>query len=602
MLLARVLELWDQVPDAAARIGADHVRVYEQAVAAAEDAGEDQRGLAFANAAISELDEAAEPTRMALLLQRRYILRKQLGLPLSDDDLERALQLVPEGAAPQARARVLLAVSNVDQDRTGTKHRLWAQEALRISRATGDLSAQANALLTIAMADSDPGAQAASGSEVLAMIAQARELALRAGAYQTACRAAVCESHLLCGSGEYERAAAVARQGIADSEQYGLARTYGAFLAINVVEPLLALGAWDEGLRVTGQALDLMPPPMTKVALWLASGLIAVGRGDTETAASHTAAGRVMLATARYQDQYHLPLAWLDIAVQLASGDPAAAVAAAVAACGSCDLRQSSPRYVWPFLVFAARAASALRAAGAAGSADAAALMERAREVAGVTQVHGPVQRAWQLTFTATGPPAGLTGTGRLQAWDAAVAAWEAVSQPYETATALADAARTALLSSGGATPRTPRGMSDKGPRVSDMLGAGAGGGGLAMREDAARRLRRAAPLAEGLHASLLAGEIAALARRTGITLNDGNCAGAARSAGGGQPGLGLTAREFEVLRLVAAGQSNQAIADMLFISRKTASVHVSNILGKLGAASRTEAAARAHALRLFDG
>ena len=55
------------------------------------------------------------------------------------------------------------------------------------------------------------------------------------------------------------------------------------------------------------------------------------------------------------------------------------------------------------------------------------------------------------------------------------------------------------------------------------------------------------------------------------------------------------------MLRLVAAGQSNRDIATGLFISPKTASVHVSNILAKLGASTRTEAAAKAHALRLFD-
>ena len=66
---------------------------------------------------------------------------------------------------------------------------------------------------------------------------------------------------------------------------------------------------------------------------------------------------------------------------------------------------------------------------------------------------------------------------------------------------------------------------------------------------------------------------------------------------GGDQPTgvLGLTARETEVLRLVAAGRSNREIAAELFISAKTASVHVSNILAKLNAASRTEAAAIAH-------
>ena len=55
------------------------------------------------------------------------------------------------------------------------------------------------------------------------------------------------------------------------------------------------------------------------------------------------------------------------------------------------------------------------------------------------------------------------------------------------------------------------------------------------------------------------------------------------------------------MLRLVAAGRSNREIAAELFISPKTASVHVSNILGKLGAASRGEAAAQAHHLQLFD-
>jgi DNA-binding NarL/FixJ family response regulator len=58
---------------------------------------------------------------------------------------------------------------------------------------------------------------------------------------------------------------------------------------------------------------------------------------------------------------------------------------------------------------------------------------------------------------------------------------------------------------------------------------------------------------------------------------------------------LGLTAREAEVLRLVAAGRTNREIASELYISAKTASVHVSNILRKVGATTRGEAAAIAH-------
>jgi DNA-binding NarL/FixJ family response regulator len=62
---------------------------------------------------------------------------------------------------------------------------------------------------------------------------------------------------------------------------------------------------------------------------------------------------------------------------------------------------------------------------------------------------------------------------------------------------------------------------------------------------------------------------------------------------------LALTEREREVLTLVAAGRSNGQIAAQLFISPKTASVHVSNILAKLGVGGRVEAAGVAHRLGL---
>jgi DNA-binding NarL/FixJ family response regulator len=62
---------------------------------------------------------------------------------------------------------------------------------------------------------------------------------------------------------------------------------------------------------------------------------------------------------------------------------------------------------------------------------------------------------------------------------------------------------------------------------------------------------------------------------------------------------VGLTPRELEVLRLLVAGKSNRQIAEQLFISGKTASVHVTNILAKLGVHSRLEAAARARELGL---
>jgi DNA-binding NarL/FixJ family response regulator len=59
-------------------------------------------------------------------------------------------------------------------------------------------------------------------------------------------------------------------------------------------------------------------------------------------------------------------------------------------------------------------------------------------------------------------------------------------------------------------------------------------------------------------------------------------------------PPHGLTPRELDVLRLIVDGQSDRAIADTLFISRRTASKHVSTILAKLAVATRAEAAVRA--------
>ena len=89
------------------------------------------------------------------------------------------------------------------------------------------------------------------------------------------------------------------------------------------------------------------------------------------------------------------------------------------------------------------------------------------------------------------------------------------------------------------------------------------------------------------------AGAVTALARRGRLALADGAAPPPAAAA--------LTPRESEVLRLLAAGRTNRQIGAELFIAEKTASVHVSNILAKLGAASRGEAVAVARTAGLLD-
>jgi DNA-binding NarL/FixJ family response regulator len=95
---------------------------------------------------------------------------------------------------------------------------------------------------------------------------------------------------------------------------------------------------------------------------------------------------------------------------------------------------------------------------------------------------------------------------------------------------------------------------------------------------------------ATGLGARLLVDRLTALTQRAGF---------AVPSQSTPTPLAGLTSRELEVLQLVAAGRSNGEIGTALFISTKTASVHVSNILAKLGVSGRGEAAALAHRLGL---
>jgi DNA-binding NarL/FixJ family response regulator len=164
---------------------------------------------------------------------------------------------------------------------------------------------------------------------------------------------------------------------------------------------------------------------------------------------------------------------------------------------------------------------------------------------------------------------AGEAAAGEAAAWEQAAAAWEEAREPYPLAIALFRAAEAALASGSA-------------------------------KEAAVTRLRRAADIATDLGARPLGDAVTLLARRAGIRTDGAAAAQRASAAGQQATGAGLTPRELEVLRLIAAGMSNARIAGELFISPKTASVHVSNIMSKLGATNRGEAAATAHRLRLL--
>jgi DNA-binding NarL/FixJ family response regulator len=121
-------------------------------------------------------------------------------------------------------------------------------------------------------------------------------------------------------------------------------------------------------------------------------------------------------------------------------------------------------------------------------------------------------------------------------------------------------------------------------------------------RPAATTSLRAALAIAGELGAEPLAETVTALARRARLEVAETDRAMPSRPQLPERAAArGLTAREVEVLRLVVDGATNRAVARRLGMSEKTASVHVSRIIGKLGAGNRGEAAAAALRLRLLD-
>ncbi|MFI7131874.1 AAA family ATPase [Nonomuraea sp. NPDC050153] len=572
-MLSRVLELWDQVPDAVERIGCDRTDVLRNTATVAHLAGEYERAIALASAALAEIDRDADPIRAAKLLRQRGLTRYDLGRPGFLDDLREAAALVASDEPSNLRAQVLETLSRMLHGREAWSERLaTGRLAMEIAHELGDRRVEAHALIDLAWARfgfSEIDAQ-------MEAFAEARRIAGGDRAFNALMRCAISESDALEGAGRHERAARVARDGIEEARQYGLARTSGAFLSINLAEPLVSLGQWEEALEVVEHALDLAPPAPYQASLQGFAVDIALARGEFDRAERLLGSSRGVLSRGTFRDQTVLPHLCREVRLLQARGELEAAVEVAARAMEERDLLDT-PRYSWPVLVTIAdllasvaphpgRAWASAPAGGATPLAMlGAALLERLRALGREVEADGDLQHAHRLTFAAlTGHEAddgaGEPGAWQFKAWDQAAGAWAALRQPYAEARCLVGAAQAALA--------------------------------CGDRQEAAARLGRARELAGRLGATPLLEQIDAVRRRARI--------GGAEEAADGPP-LGLTARELEVLREVADGRSNREIAEALFISAKTVSVHVSNILAKLGVATRGEAAATAYRLRLFD-
>jgi ATP/maltotriose-dependent transcriptional regulator MalT len=551
-MLELVLDLWEGTPDAAAHVATDRVGVIEIAAEAARLAGGPERGLPLVETALSGLDEACGPELAASLLQLRAALRQQLLLLGQVDDLETALRLAQRPTRVRARILGQLVRALMMRD-LYEQARPLATELQELALRLEDQGYQIEAQICLAQLDRHD-------RDIMADLQAAAGAARRIGSGPLEMLARCEITNTLEARGEHETAIEAGREALGRAGQLGLARYVTAPIAGNLAESLVSAGRWGEALEIIDDGLSRNLAPFERECMLTCRGQIAAARGDQETAAWMVAELRSLPAT-EAETHRAFPLARLDIEVRLAGGDLDGALAVARTVPGV--RAESDPRYLWPLLAAAMRACADATVTGQAGrTGDLATLRDGLEQRAAGTVQPGPVERAHTAVFIAEAARA--AGRLDLAEWDAAAAAWDAIGQPYLLACALLQAARAAV--------------------------------GEGDRAAAVDRLPQAAELAARLGARPLQQEITRLARRARIDLP--HAAGQARPVAP----FGLTARELEVLRLVAAGRSNQQIAAELFISPKTASVHVSNILGKLGVTSRVEAAATAHRLHLLDG
>ena len=198
-----------------------------------------------------------------------------------------------------------------------------------------------------------------------------------------------------------------------------------------------------------------------------------------------------------------------------------------------------------------------------------------------------PGARAWLATAVAEAGR--LDGVIDPEPWIEAVAAWDLAGDPAEGAYARYRAAETTLRKLGVKAAVGPELIAAW--RTATRLGAGWLREAI---ETLARRARIALAMAPASGGPIKSDE-------PGSPSSDQDVPGRISVARRAPSGHGLSAREIEVLRLVAAGRSNGEIGEELFITRKTAGVHVTHILDKLGVSNRVEAAMAAARLGLID-
>jgi DNA-binding CsgD family transcriptional regulator/tetratricopeptide (TPR) repeat protein len=568
----RALTLWEQVPEPGKPQGLDRVDLLARAAETAAFIGAPERAIVLLEQAIGSVDPTMEPVRAAVLLA-------QLGLDCDHagreadalaafEEAERLL----DGAPPSAeRARVLAGHARTLSLTWHTSQAVsCCEEAIAVARAVGARAEETHALSTLGACLDDLGQL----DRAIALHRQARRIAEEVGDAEAIVRTYTNLSHALEQAGEIHEAIDDAREGYQRAHQLGLERATGSYVASNLAAMLLFTGQWDECARLTTALLEV--DSWCPFHVHTTRGLLLTRRGE------FTAAGREFDQAERLIPPAQQWSVWVGRA-QLALWEGRHDQAATAVTESLRWITERHPDGI-PAQLLCLCYAPALQLE--ADRAELAAAQRTPDDVTRACRRAAPVIAALDRLSSSPSPPARipvvasnlllaraeqsrLEGRSDPERWRAATVAWERLAYPFEAAYVRFRQAE-ALLASG--------------PH----------------HKQAESVLRRAHQTAVVLGAGPLRREIELLAQRGRLHLGEPiDTTASPEALPSPAASLGLTRREAEVLALVAAGRTNRQIGQELFITPKTASIHVSRILAKLGAAGRGEAAAIAHRLGL---
>jgi DNA-binding CsgD family transcriptional regulator len=434
--------------------------------------------------------------------------------------------------------------------------RVVCEEAIAVAEAIGDDRPALRAMSVLGI-DLCYLGRAEEGLELLRdTVARAQER----GTPRDVTHTSVMMCEVLVATGRLHEAARVALEGLAVARRLGLERSYGILLAGYAGEALLGTGDWSRAEEVLatafrhGAAYWTHYPHLVRAELAVAQGDLEEARHHLETAAhgareptSATRHARVAAELALLEERPEDAARIVLDRLRSAAATEPASRRAELCALG---LRAEAERSVLAAISGNVASLGDIRESAQRLLADARATVAEAHDASDAY--------AWLALAEAEHT---RIIAGEPERWRAAVAAWDALDRPYLAAYCRRRLAE-ALVAAG--TPAEATVFAREAHRVASWLGA--------------RPLQR---------------DVEQLAQRARIDLVGLQPAPAqARGAA-----LGLTAREGEVLQLLARGYTNRQIAAELVISVKTASVHVSHILDKLDVSSRREAAAIAHRL-----